>query len=249
MPLEAELQRADAVPAAGKLQIERLVRVRMERNLCARRNDCGSASARPPNRLIASRAVALAVEQAPNSVCADWPRHRRKWPLRSEAFGEIGELQNLRLKRPAAVEERSTAGSNSTAPAGRLTAPRPVAPAGGGRPAEGWAQLPCQVIRVGSSATTAKRWRQERPTSRAAFWIRAEPCTGFATGRSARDSRVDRHRPAIGDVVDGQSAKDRAVMQRKKSGDDRVVGLAVVRAEYPPDRISGSVDALRSKRG
>jgi hypothetical protein len=44
--------------------------------------------------------VALAVEQTSQQCLAQiGRRERRKRPLRSKAFGEIDELQNLRLKR------------------------------------------------------------------------------------------------------------------------------------------------------
>ena len=105
MPLEAELQRADTRTCGrGKLlKVERLVCMRMQEFV------------RPPQRLrqrfgpaaksvdrIAG-AVVLALEQGTQQRlahigCRDW----RKPSLRSEAFGEIDEFQNLRLKRLAA---------------------------------------------------------------------------------------------------------------------------------------------------
>ena len=105
MPLEAELQRADTRACGfGQLRkVERLVRMRMEefaRPPERLRQRFGPA-AKPVDRI--AGAVALAVEQTSQQRLAHVGRcDRRKRPLRSEAFGEIDELQNLRLKRLAA---------------------------------------------------------------------------------------------------------------------------------------------------
>src|SRR6185369_15139185 len=105
MPLEAELQRADTRACSrGKLlKVERFVRMRME---IFARPPQGSRQGFCPAAKSVDRvggAVVLAEEQATQQRLAQiGRRHRRKRPLRSEAFGEIDEVQNLRLNRPAA---------------------------------------------------------------------------------------------------------------------------------------------------
>jgi hypothetical protein len=105
MPLEAELQRADTRTCGrGKLlKVERLVCMRMQEFVRPpqRLRQRFGPSAKSVDRI--AGAVVLAVEQGTQQrLACIRRRHRRKRPLRSEAFGEIDKLQNPRLKRSAA---------------------------------------------------------------------------------------------------------------------------------------------------
>jgi len=165
---------------------------------------------------------------------------------RPEAFGEIDELQNLRLKRPAACGgeiDRRLELDRAGRPARQRCGPLLQQTAIDQQNELGAIALPghsCGDRRrqqrgagAGSGCDVARRRLDPRRTVHG----------DLQQEEALQTAGVDRHRPAIGDIVDGQSAKERAVMQRKKVGRCPVLGRKSVRAEYPPDRIGGIVDA------
>ena len=193
------------------------------RNSCARRNDCGSASARPPNRSIASLALwCWPWSKAPNSVSRAF----------AAAIGESGRCgprrsarsmssQNLRLKRPAACGgeiDRGLELDRARRPARQRRGPLLQQAALDQQNELGAIALPGhprgnrrrqqRSAGAGSGCDVARRRLDPRRTVHG----------DLQQEEALETAGVDRHRPAIGDVVDGEAVKDRAVMQRKKVG-------------------------------
>jgi hypothetical protein len=156
----------------------------------------------------------------PTASRADWPPLSAKAAVAAEAFGEIDELKNLRLKRPAARGGKIDRGlelDRAGRPARQRCGPLLQQTALDQQNELGAIALPghsCGIV-----GDNSERWRRERLRCRAPpFGSAPNRARGFATGRSVEAAGVDRHRSAIGDVVDGEAAKDRTVMQRKKVG-------------------------------